>query len=113
MQTQQNQLNALQQMKKTKDASLKLAEAELERTTVDLQRCRIVSPITGRIVDDMKEEGDYIKPGDSLVHVSDSSRMEIKCSLKSEELAWVWQQGLSMNPRPIATSESASPRQRT
>ena len=43
----------------------------------------------------MKEEGDYIKPGDPLVHVSDSSRMEIKCSLKSEELAWVWQQGLT------------------
>lgn len=106
MQTQQNQLNALQQMKKTKDAGLELAEAELDRTTVDLQRCRIVSPITGRIVDDMKEEGDYIKPGDSLVHVSDSSRMEVKCSLKSEELAWVWQQGLSMNPRPLATSES-------
>jgi multidrug efflux pump subunit AcrA (membrane-fusion protein) len=107
LQTQQNQLNTLEQLKKTKDASLKLAEAELERTTIDLQRCRIVSPITGRIIDDMKEEGDYIRPGDALLHLSDSSRMEIKCSLKSEELAWVWQQGLAMNPRPIATSESA------
>ncbi len=106
LQTQENQLNALSQLKKTRDASLKLAEAELERTSVDLQRCRILAPITGRIIDDMKEEGDYVKPGDPLVHVSDSSRMEIKCSLKAEELAWVWQQGLSMNPDPIATSNS-------
>ncbi len=108
LQTQQNQRNAMMQLKKTKEASLKLAQAELERTSVDLQRCRIVSPITGRIVDDMKEEGDYVKPGDPLVHVSDSSRMEIKCSLKSEELAWVWQHGQQLNPTPIATSETAA-----
>jgi multidrug efflux pump subunit AcrA (membrane-fusion protein) len=106
LQSQENQLKALSQLKKTRDANLKLAEAELERTSVDLQRCRILAPITGRIIDDMKEEGDYVKPGDALVHVSDSSRMEIKCSLKAEELAWVWQQGLSMNPDPIATSNS-------
>ena len=108
LQTQQNQRNAMFQLKKTKAAGLKLAEAELERTTIDLQRCRIVSPITGRIVDDMKEEGDYVKPGDQLVHVSDSSRMEIKCSLKGQELAWVWQHGQQLNSNPIATSETAT-----
>jgi len=108
LQTQRNQRKAMIQLKKTKEASLKLAQAELERATIDLQRCRIVSPITGRIVDDLKEEGDYVKPGDPLVHVSDSSRMEIKCSLKSEELAWVWQHGQQLNPTPIATSESAA-----
>ncbi|HQX50347.1 MAG TPA: HlyD family efflux transporter periplasmic adaptor subunit [Planctomycetaceae bacterium] len=108
LQTEQNQLNTLLQDKHTKEASLKLAEAELERTLIDLERCTIRSPITGRIVDDMHEEGDYVKPGDPLVHVSDSSRMEIKCSLKGEELAWVWQQGLGLDPEPIATSESAA-----
>jgi len=113
MQMQQNQLNTFLQTKKTKEASLKLAQAELERTVTDLQRCKILSPITGRIVDDMKEEGDYVKPGDPLVHISDSDRMEIKCSLKSEELAWVWQQGLTMNPPPIATSETAESKNST
>lgn len=108
VQIQQNQLNTLMQSKKTKEASLKLAEAELERTRVDLQRCTIVSPITGRIVDDMKEEGDYVKPGDTLVHVSDSSRMEVKCSLKSDELAWVWQHEQQRDPQPIVTSESST-----
>ena len=107
VQMQQNQLNTLAQTKKTKEAALKLAQAELERTRVDLQRCVVTSPITGRVVDDMKEEGDYVKPGDELVHVSDSSRMEVKCSLKGEELAWVWQHGQQMNPPPIQTSETA------
>lgn len=108
VQMQQNQLNTLAQTKKTKEAALKLAQAELERTRVDLQRCKVTSPITGRIVDDMKEEGDYVKPGDELVHVSDSSRMEVKCSLKGDELAWVWQHGQQMNPQPIQTSETAA-----
>lgn len=108
VQMQQNQLNTLAQTKKTKEAALKLAQAELERTRVDLQRCIVTSPITGRIVDDMKEEGDYVKPGDELVHVSDSSRMEVKCSLKGDELAWVWQHGQQMNPQPIQTSETAA-----
>ena len=107
VQMQQNQLNTLAQSKKTKEAALKLAQAELERTRVDLQRCKVTSPIAGRIVDDMKEEGDYVKPGDELVHVSDSSRMEVKCSLKGDELAWVWQHGQQMNAPPIQTSETA------
>ena len=108
VQTQQNQLNTLAQTKKTKEAALKLAEAELQRTRVDLERCRIVSPITGRIVDDMKEEGDYVKPGDTLVHISDSSRMEVKCSLKGQELAWIWQHGQQSGDPPIATSETST-----
>ena len=95
VQMQQNQLNTL-------------AEAELQRTRVDLERCRIVSPITGRIVDDMKEEGDYVKPGDTLVHISDSSRMEVKCSLKGQELAWIWQHGQQSDEPPIATSETSA-----
>lgn len=108
VQIQQNQLNTLAQTKKTKEAALKLAEAELQRTRVDLDRCRILSPITGRIVDDMKEEGDYVKPGDTLVHISDSSRMEVKCSLKGQELAWIWQHGQQAGEPPIATSETSA-----
>ena len=108
VQMQQNQLNTLAQTKKTKEAALKLAEAELQRTRVDLERCRIVSPITGRIVDDMKEEGDYVKPGDTLVHISDSSRMEVKCSLKGQELAWIWQHGQQSGEPNITTSETSA-----
>lgn len=108
VQTLENQVKSLEQQKKTKKASEKLAQAELQRTLKDIERCTIYSPVAGRIVDDMHEKGDYIQPGDVLVHISDSSRMEIKCSLKADELAWVWREGLSMNPQPIATSESAA-----
>jgi hypothetical protein len=49
-----------------------------------------------------------VKPGDTLVHISDSSRMEVKCSLKGQELAWIWQHGQQSDEPPIATSETSA-----
>lgn len=105
VQMQQNQLNTLLQGRRTKEAARKLAEVELQRTRLDLQRCVVTAPINGRIVDDTKEEGDYIKPGDALVQISDSGRMEVRCSLKGEELAWIWQQNRPKTAQPVPTSE--------
>lgn len=87
-----NQQRSFNQQQKTKRAGLKLVRAQLARAKLDLERCEIRSPLDGRIVDDIVEEGDYVKSGDDLVHVSDGSRMEIKCQLQGDELAWVWRQ---------------------
>lgn len=92
LQTLRNQQRTLTQQLKTKAASKALVEAQLAKATADLQRCRVVSPLEGRIVEDEVEEGDYIKPGEVLIHISDGSRMEVKTKLRAEELAWVWQQ---------------------
>ncbi|MEZ6127614.1 MAG: HlyD family efflux transporter periplasmic adaptor subunit [Planctomycetaceae bacterium] len=100
LQTLQNQKNTLAQQKSTTQASRVLVEAELKRAQEDLARCQVVSPLEGRIVDDAVEEGDYIKEGELLVHISDGSRMEIKTKLRSEELAWIWQQQSVNDRRP-------------
>ncbi|MCA9086176.1 MAG: biotin/lipoyl-binding protein, partial [Planctomycetaceae bacterium] len=92
LQSLKNQLATLIQDRRTKEASRALVDTQLARVRLDVQRCRIVSPIEGRIVDDVVEEGDYTKSAEVLVHISDGSRMEVKCQLRSEELAWVWQQ---------------------
>lgn len=92
LQTQKNQQSSLTQQRSTKLAGKKLIQTQLERAEVDLRRCTVVSPLDGRIVDDAVEEGDYIKEGELLVHISDSARMEIKTKLRAEEVAWVWQQ---------------------
>ena len=69
-----------------------LVEIQLKKAREDLKRCEIRSRIEGRIVEDEVEEGDYLKPGDVLAHISDGSQMEVKTKLRAEELAWVWQQ---------------------
>jgi len=91
-QTLRNQRSTLAQQMNTMQASRTLFETQLEKAEQDLARCKVVSPLEGRIVDDAVEEGDYIKEGELLVHISDGSRMEIKTKLRAEELAWVWQQ---------------------
>ena len=106
VQSLKNQLRTLVQAKITKEANQKLIQAQLEQAEVDLKRCRVESPIDGRLVDDIIEQGDYVRPGDPLVHISDSSKMEIKCQMLSEELAWVWQQQIaSMNQQGVELDE--------
>jgi multidrug efflux pump subunit AcrA (membrane-fusion protein) len=87
----QNQINLSLQQEKTKRAGRDLANAQLEKAQLDLARCVIRSPIDGRIVDDPVEQGDFVRPGDVVVHISDSSRMEVKCSLSAEAVSWLWQ----------------------
>ncbi|MEQ9409131.1 MAG: biotin/lipoyl-binding protein [Fuerstiella sp.] len=92
LQMLRNQQRTLTQQLKTRQAASDLVKAQLEQARFDLARCTVVSPLEGRIVEDEVEEGDYVKAGDVLIHISDGSRMEIKCQLRAEELAWVWQQ---------------------
>ncbi len=109
LQTLKNQQNTLTQQRNTKLAGKKLTQTLLERAEVDLRRCTVVSPLDGRIVDDAVEEGDYIKEGELLVHISDSAQMEIKTKLRAEEVAWIWQQHAVIDKLPGNTDVSDDP----
>ncbi len=100
VQTLRNQVSTLVQQKKTKEATEKLFAVQLKRAEADVGRCTVKSPLEGRIVADSVEEGEYAKFGDVLVDISDGGQMEVKCQLRSEELAWVWLQ------RPDAAERS-------
>lgn len=109
LQTLLNRKNTETQQRSTKLAGRKLVEADLARAEVDLKRCKVFSPLSGRIVDDVVEEGDYVKEGDPLVHISDSSRMEIKTKLRAEEVAWVWQQHAVLAQNSEGSLQSTDP----
>ena len=108
VQNQQNQLASLRQSQLVKQSALRLAQAELARAELDLARCTVTAPISGRVVDDIHEQGDYVRPGETLVRLSDSSRMDVRCSLRSEELAWVWRFGQLRDSPPQTSEQSAS-----
>lgn len=99
LRTLQNSKRSQQQMIKQREASRKLVAAQLKQANVNLERCKVKAPITGRIVDDQAEEGTYVKDGDTLVNISDSSQIEVKCNLESNELVWILQ-------KVIRTAES-------
>ena len=100
LKTLENQRDTLKQQQKTKQADILLVKTQIRRAQLDLERCEVRSKLDGRIVDDLVEIGDFLRPGDDLVHISDSSRMEVRCQLSRDELAWVWRQHKVARPRP-------------
>jgi hypothetical protein len=46
----------------------------------------------GVIVTDLVEEDDYVRKGTSLVTIEDTSKVEVRCHLRVDELYWLWNQ---------------------
>ncbi|MCH2211260.1 MAG: HlyD family efflux transporter periplasmic adaptor subunit [Fuerstiella sp.] len=89
LQTLLNTKRSGQQMLKQMAATRQLVTARIKQAQVNLERCRVQAPVSGTIVDDIAEQGDYIRDGDELVHISDSSQIEVRCSLQADDLVWV------------------------
>ncbi len=68
-----------------------LVGVQLARAKLDLSRTRIYSPINGVIVDDSVEKDGYVKVGDPLVTIEDTSAVEVRSNLRMEELYQLWQ----------------------
>jgi len=91
LQTLRNSQRSLEQMLKQKHASKRLVQAQLKQAHVQLEWCHVRAPVDGVIVNDDAEEGDFVREGDELVKLSDSSRIEVRCNLESDELFWLLQ----------------------
>lgn len=65
---------------------------QLEKAELNLSRTKIQLPVGGVIVNDSAEQGDYVRKGTPLVTMEDTSKVEIKCNLRMEELYWLWAQ---------------------
>lgn len=105
LQNLENSKRTFEQKLKTQAAGAKVIQSELDRVKKDLERCVVRSPLTGRMVDDLVETGDYVKVGDELAHISDSSRMEIRTKLRAEQLAWIWLQH-QVKENPLSSAEA-------
>lgn len=71
------------------EAQRRRIEAQLEQILYDLARTTIASPVDGRIVEVMVEQDAYARPGEPLVAIVDTSAMEVRCSLRMEDLYWL------------------------
>ncbi|MCA9038158.1 MAG: efflux RND transporter periplasmic adaptor subunit [Planctomycetaceae bacterium] len=64
---------------------LTAAEADLKRANNDLLRTEVVPPFSGVLSEVMVEQGQYVRNGEPLVRIVDSSRIEIPVSLGLED----------------------------
>ncbi|MFC1597612.1 efflux RND transporter periplasmic adaptor subunit [Planctomycetota bacterium] len=91
----------LDHQKNVLSARLELLEAAevhaglmLKKADLDWDRTKILFPkgTDGVIVSDLVEQGDYVRKGTPLVMIEDTSKVEVKCNLRVEELYWLWNQ---------------------
>ncbi len=89
-QTLVNQRDSLQQRRRTLLAARALIETQLEEARVDLQRTEVRAPLSGTVVKDHVESGDFVKLGDPLIEISEAGKKEVRCSLSLTDLMWIW-----------------------
>ena len=66
-------------------SSLASARARLRLAQINLERCKIPAPFTGRIKMANIEPGQYVAPGQGIVTMADDNRLEIQVALDSQD----------------------------
>ena len=89
LQTAANQARALESQRERLQVQKELAETNLERAELDLTRTTVASPVSGVIVSTSVERDGYVRVGDPLFTVDDTSKAEVRTSLRPKTLAWV------------------------
>ncbi|MGG1156789.1 efflux RND transporter periplasmic adaptor subunit [Brevibacillus formosus] len=60
------------------DAELKQAASEVELAKKTLQETKLVAPFSGTVIDVTKKAGSLAQPGESIIHLVDSSEVKLK-----------------------------------
>ncbi len=100
-----NQLALLRTRRQRLTTSKELAQTQLDKARLDLERTKIRSPVDGLIVEEAAEEGSFVQRGTVLVKIEDTSRAEVHCSLQMDELAWIWQRAEGRRTEPPLESQ--------
>ncbi len=92
--TLRSQLRLLKERLNRVEAEREHASLRMEKADLDRQRTEIRCPdeMEGVIVTDLVEEDDYVRKGTSLVTIEDTSKVEVRCHLRVDELYWLWNQ---------------------
>ena len=89
LQTAANQLRTLKSQQDRLAVQQELAETNLERAELDLARTAVAAPVSGVIVSTNVERDGYVRAGDPLFTIEDTSKAEVKTNLRPKTLAWV------------------------
>lgn len=66
------------------------AMAALDLASLNLDRTKIVAPLNGVVIQDFAEEDDFVQPGTRLIRLEDRSKVEVRFSLRMDQLRWLW-----------------------
>ncbi len=99
-----NQLSLLAEKKNSLLSSRDSAQVALKRAKVDLSYTLITSPVDGVVVEHNVEEDSYVNVGAPLLTIEDTTRVEIKCHLRTDQIYWLWLQNSDDKKIPPSAS---------
>ncbi len=90
--TMENQLDSARIRASGLQQAINVAKARMKQADLNYKRTTIKAPVSGVIISESVEEGGYVRIGDPLFVIEDTSAVEVRCNLRMEELRWVWDQ---------------------
>lgn len=85
----QNQIRSFETRKTRLESAAKLAETELSKAKLNLERTVIRSPVNGRVVREQVEADSYVQKGAMLLVIEDTDKIEVACNLRMDQLSWL------------------------
>ncbi len=67
-------------------SGIDLSQVQLDRANLDIERTSVGAPFDGVIVSEMVEAGDYVRAGDEVIVIEDTSKADVKSNLRLEQL---------------------------
>ena len=90
LQTQRDQLQLYQARKRGLQSNQRRIYTELNQARVELDRTEIYSPLDGVITEEHAEQDSYVQEGTTVLVIRDGSRLDVRCSLQTNEMHWLW-----------------------
>lgn len=102
--TVQNQVRMLETRRTRIELAERLASAQLAQAKANLERTEVKAPISGVIVSESVQNDSYVQKGATLCMIEDTERVEVSCSLRTDQLL------LILDQEAAATRSDASSR---
>ncbi|MFT5468180.1 MAG: multidrug efflux system membrane fusion protein [Verrucomicrobiales bacterium] len=74
---------------KEAQANIKAAEADLAEAVLNVERCTILAPYDGRVIEKMVDFGQFVSPGNSLGQIYSTEIFEVRLPLRDDQLAFL------------------------
>lgn len=91
MTAQENLLREFSSQTKTLEMTRDLVLLQLKRARLDLKRTTITAPFSGVVIANHVEQNGAVVPGMPVATIEDTSMVEVRCSLRSDDLEFILQ----------------------
>jgi multidrug efflux pump subunit AcrA (membrane-fusion protein) len=85
----ENSIRAFADQENSLKIARDLASLQLKRAELDLQRTTITAPFSGVIIANHVEQNGNVTPGMAVATIEDTSMIEVRCSLRSQDLGLI------------------------